>query len=281
MLGKQKLKRKNMKLINLTLISLLLLFGCTSAPENQDPIPTHESFKIESKKVGETRVINIWTPPEYVKTMDSLPVMYMADGGLKEDFPHIANTIAELVKSNSIKPIILVGIENTERRRDLTGPTEVEKDKEIAPVVGGSEKFRAFINDELFQEINKRYRTSNKKGILGESASGLFVMETFLLKPEMFDYYIAFDPSLWWNNHYLVRTAKEHLLNFPTTKKTLWFASSSAEDVYPFTKELAEILKSENLTNIKWSYTHEPKEEHTTIFRATKEKAIKSALTSE
>ena len=78
-----------------------------------------------------------------------------------------------------IKPLLLVGIENTQRRRDLTGFTEVEKDKEIAPIVGGSEKFRAFNKEELFPEIEKRYGTTSEKSIIGESASGLFVMETF------------------------------------------------------------------------------------------------------
>jgi len=198
----------------------------------------------------------------------------MADGGTKEDFPHIANTLAKLIKEKKIKPSILVGIENTQRRRDLTGFTEVAKDKEIAPIVGGSEKFRAFIKDELFPEISKRYRTTTEKSIIGESASGLFVMETFFLTPEMFDNYIAFDPSLWWNNHYLVRTAKEHLAKFPSSEKRIWFAGSDAEDVAPFTKELADIFKTENKENIKWKFSDEPKEKHTTIFRATKEKAI-------
>lgn len=90
----------------------------------------------------------------------------------------------------------------------------------------------------------------------------------------MFDNYIAFDPSLWWNNHYLIRTANEHLAKFPTTEKRLWFAGSDATDVSPFTKELAEILKAENLPNLDWKYSDEPKEQHSTIFRATKEKAI-------
>lgn len=99
-------------------------------------------------------------------------------------------------------------------------------------------------------------------------------METFFLTPEMFDNYIAFDPSLWWNNHYLVRTAKEHLTKFPTTNKRLWFASSNATDIVPYTKELAGILKTESLANLKWNYSDEPKEKHTTIFRATKEKAL-------
>lgn len=256
------------------LFILLSLSSCSNARQANDPIPVHETFKLYSNHIGEERVINVWTPENYKISKDSLPVMYMADGGIKEDFPHIANTLAKLIKEGKIGPLILVGIENTQRRRDLTGFTEVAKDKEIAAVVGGSEKFRAFIKDELFPEINKRYRTTAEKSIIGESVSGLFVMETFFLAPEMFDNFIAFDPSLWWNNHYLVRTAKEHLAKFATTDKRIWFASSNAKDVSPFTKELANIFQTENKVNIKWKFSDEPKEKHNTIFRATKEKAI-------
>lgn len=251
-----------------------LLTSCSNNSHPTDPIPDHETFTIQSIQVGEVRTINVWTPKDYPSYSKSLPVMYMADGGLKEDFPHIANTLAELIALKKIEPLILVGIENTQRRRDLTGITEVEKDKEIAPEVGGAEKFRAFIKEELFPEINKRYKTSNIKSIIGESASGLFVVETFFLAPDMFDNYIAFDPSLWWNNHYLVRTAKEHLANFPTTEKRIWFAGSNTEDISPFTRELAEHFKAENLSNVKWNYSDEPKETHGTIFRAAKEKAL-------
>lgn len=267
-----------MRFIYFSLLLCILFVGCGNSSQQKDPIPVHDSFTIDSKKVGEIRTINVWTPSEYKKSTDSLPVMYMADGGLEEDFPHIANTLAKLIKEKKIEPIILVGIENTQRRRDLTGPTEVEKDKEIAPLVGESENFRAFINDELFPEIDKRYRTSKKKGILGESLSGLFVMETLFLKPEMFDYYIAFDPSLWWNNHYLVRTAKEKLNNMPASVKKLWFAGSSATDISQYTNELSKILKYKNLKTLNWIYSDEPKEEHSTIFRATKEKALIWAL---
>src|SRR5690606_1498311 len=98
----------------------------------------------------------------------------MPDGGVQEDFPHIANTLSELIQNKKIPPFILVGIENTERRRDLSPPTEVEKDKEIAPVVGGSAVFRAFVQNELIPEINAKYRTTNEKGIIGESLAGLF-----------------------------------------------------------------------------------------------------------
>ncbi len=264
-----------MKFIYSYLLLTFFLISCSASAQIKDITPAHDEFLIVSKQVGETRNINVWTPPNYKTNRDSLPVMYMADGGIvEEDFPHIANTLAALIESKSIPPMILVGIANTQRRRDLTGPTAVAKDKEIAPVVGGSVKFRAFIEEELFPAINKRYRTTNEKSIIGESLSGLFVMETFFLTPEMFDNYIAFDPSLWWNNQYLVKTAKEHLAKFPTTEKRLWFASSSAKDIRNATKELAEIFKTQDISNLNYHYSPEPKEQHHTIFRATKEKAI-------
>lgn len=265
------------KLFYFSILMCILFLNCTNS-KLKDPVPSYETFKIDSKILGETRVINVYTPENYKNSTEKMPVLYMADGGIEEDFSHIANTISKLIKTDKIEPIILVGIENTQRRRDLTGYTEIAEDRKIAPVVGGSEKFRSFIKDELFPEINQKYRTSATKGIIGESASGLFVTETLFLKPEMFDFYIAFDPSLWWNNHYLVRTARENLKNLPAKKTKFWFAGSGATDISPHTQELAKILKSENAPNLQWEYSDEPKEKHTTIFRATKEKALIWAL---
>ena len=257
------------------LFYIILLVSSSNFAQIKDIVPTHDEFAIESKEVGETRNINVWTPPEYNSSTQTLPVMYMADGGIiDEDFPHIANTLAELIKAKQIPPMILVGIANTQRRRDLTGPTEVKKDKKIAPIVGESSKFRAFIKNELFLEISKRYRTNNQKSIIGESLSGLFVLETFFLAPEMFNNYIAFDPSLWWNDHFLLKNAKDLLVKFPKDQTKLWFAGSSTKEIEQYTKNLAELLATENNNYLKWTYSPEPKEDHNTIFRATKVKAL-------
>lgn len=264
-----------MKNWHFILLLHFLMYGCNSnAQQQQDPIPVHDSLKIDSKILGETRTINIWTPPQYAQQTDSLPVIYMPDGGINEDFPHIANTIAALIESKQIPPVMLVGIENIQRRKDLTGPTEVAEDKKVAPVIGGAEKFRNFIKEELFPEINKQYRTTEMKGIIGESLAGLFIVETFLTNPDMFDYYIAMDPSMWWNNHYLVRTANNYLSKFPANEKRLWFAGSKAKDISKYTNDFSKILASENLSTLKWKYSPEPKEQHQTIYRATKEKAL-------
>lgn len=256
------------------LLGSVFLLSCTNALQYNDPIPPHDSFTMESKNVNETRVINVWTPSNYKNKTDSLPVLYMADGGINEDFPHIANTISKLIENNSMPPIILVGIENTDRRIDLTGFSETESDAQYCPLTDGAKHFRAFIIEELMPDINKKYRTTNEKGLIGESLSGLFVMETFFLNPESFDFYIAMDPSLWWNNHYLEKNASQLFKNFPNKKTKLWFAGSGAEDISVHTNNLGKTLKNEAPDQLIWNYSDEPNEQHNTIFRATKEKAL-------
>lgn len=263
-----------MKILFNCLSIFLLFLNCPVQSQPADIIPEHQSFIIDSKELKEQRVINVWLPEDYDSSETKYPVLYMPDGGIQEDFPHIANTLSELIQNKKIPPFILVGIENTERRRDLSPPTKVEKDKEIAPVVGGSAVFRAFVQNELIPEINAKYRTTNEKGIIGESLAGLFIVETLMIQPDLFDYYIAMDPSLWWNDHNLVKTAKEKLTKFPTETKRFWFAGSKTKDINKFTNSLFQTLKSDAPKSLIWSYSDEPKEKHSTIYRATKEKAI-------
>jgi predicted alpha/beta superfamily hydrolase len=124
----------------------------------------------------------------------------------------------------------------------MTGPTEKEDDKKIAPQVDGSEAFRKFIRDELMPQIRERYRTTNETAIVGESLAGLFVVESFLLEADLFDTYIAIDPSLWWKGHKLVNEAGQLLRARPRLKKTLYFASSDEKGIVDDTQRFAEVL---------------------------------------
>ena len=99
-------------------------------------------------------------------------------------------------------------------------------------------------------------------------------METFLLNPDDFDFYIAMDPSLWWNNHHLDKNAAQYLANFPDKKIRLWFASSSASGMADATQNIVKAIEAVKSPSLIWKYDDEPKEKHNTIFRATKEKAI-------
>src|SRR4029078_3114562 len=137
------------------------------------------------------------------------PVLYMPDGGIGEDFLHVAGLVQGPGGNETMRPFMLVGIENTQRRRDLTGPTQNAEDRKIAPQVGGASAFRRFVRAERMPAVKARYRTTDETAIIGESLAGLFVVETLLTEPDLFDTYIAFDPSLWWNDGALVKDAPQ------------------------------------------------------------------------
>lgn len=242
-----------------------------------DVVPAHDTFTVASRAVGEARLINVYTPPAYrSSTTARLPVLYMPDGGVDEDFPHVVKTVDSLITLGVIRPVIVVGIPNTQRRRDLTGPTRVKSDSAIAPRVGGSALFRRFIRDELMPAVQARYRTTNERSIVGESLAGLFIVETFLLEPTLFDHYVAFDPSLWWNRGALVDSAAARLAAFDQAPRTLYLAASK-DDVDSETTRLANLLRTAPIS-VTRIFVPRPDQTHATIFAAEGPAGLARAL---
>lgn len=186
------------------------------------PIQIGESLTLASKLLGQDRVITVYLPPGYDKGEQRYPVIYLLDGGIAEDFHHITGIVQVLTANNGMAPTIVVGIQNVERRHDLVGPSDVAEDRKIAPNAGGAEKFRRFIAEELRPAIAARYRVGAHSTFLGESLAGLFVVETFLRQPELFDTYIAISPSLWWNDQQLPKQAAELMQGHDYTGKTIY-----------------------------------------------------------
>ena len=231
------------------------------------PLSIGETFTITSGVLGEVRTINVYRPAIYGDTTNMpLPVLYMPDGGIGEDFLHIAGLVQISTLNGTMRPFLLVGIENTERRRDLTGPTRVAEDSSIAPRVGGSAAFREFIRTELKPIIEARYRTTSESAIIGESLAGLFVVETLLYEPDLFDTYIAFDPSLWWNGSHLLSEATQRLRTGRYAGKTLYLASSSEAELADLTQRLVTLLETAAPEGFAWQYHAMPEETHGTIY---------------
>jgi predicted alpha/beta superfamily hydrolase len=251
---------------------LFLMFA--TVVSTASPLSIGETFTIESKILSETRRINVYLPPGYAEAPDGrFPVLYMPDGGMAEDFLHVAGLVQVSVGNGTMRPFVLVGIENTQRRRDMTGPTENAEDKKIAPRVGGSAEFRAFIRQELMPQIKARYRITNERAIVGESLAGLFVVETYLLEPELFNTYIAFDPSLWWNDRKLVDDAPRLLRAKPRPKTMLYLATSSEERIPGLTEKFAALLPAAAVHHEKM-----PGEKHATIYHPAALKAFRAVF---
>ncbi|WP_102796446.1 alpha/beta hydrolase [Bowmanella denitrificans] len=251
----------------LLVVCYICAAGLPAAPQALNPAPLNigQSFMLSSTVLGEERRINLYFPKAYFEQPDQpLPVLYMPDGGVHEDFVHIAGLVQIGSLNWTTRPVILVGIENTDRKRDLTGPTEDEEDKKISSVVGKSAEFRTFLRQELIPTIEQHYRTTAERGIIGESLAGLFVVETMLLEPDLFSNYIAVDPSLWWNQAALVKQAGERLKNGGHQGLRVHLAASSQQGIVEPTRQLAGILQQ--APGLDASFTEFPDETHLSVY---------------
>lgn len=256
---------------------LLAAGGVSKAVSAQAPHggSTQDSLVLHSRVLDEPRPINIYLPRAYaVEPTRRFAVLYMPDGGTHEDFPQVVATVDSLIALGEIRPVIVVGIANTERRRDMTGPTTVASDSAIAPRVGGSAAFRRFIAEELIPTIDERYRITGERHIIGESLAGLFIVETLVEQPDLFTGYVALDPSLWWNRGALVERAVERA-DFSPAGTLLFLASSDVVEIAGSTARLAELYRG---AGVAIHHHARPDLTHATIYRAMKVGALKAVL---
>jgi len=102
--------------------------------------------------------------------------------------------------------MIVVGIENTNRTRDLT-PTI---DNSIANS-GGNEKLISFIEKELIPYIDSTYPVEPYRMLIGHSYGGLSVINTLTNHTSLFNSYIAIDPSMGWNKQSFLKVVEKTL----------------------------------------------------------------------
>ena len=137
------------------------------------PLVVGETFTIASRVLGEERRINVYVPPRYGAEADApLPVLYMPDGGIAEDFLHVAGLVQVSVGNGTMRPFLLVGIENTERRRDMDRPDDADGTGASTRASAGAARsalhpHRADAGDR------RRYRTRTRRR-RRESLAGFF-----------------------------------------------------------------------------------------------------------
>ena len=114
--------------------------------------------------------------------------------------------------------------------------------------------------------IKTRYHTTGETAIVGESLAGLFVVETLVLEPDLFDTYIAFDPSVWWNRGRLITSAADQLRARPSLHKTLFLANGSDTALSIPTGRLAAALHTGAVPGLQTLHQPMLDETHATIY---------------
>lgn len=258
------------------------LASCAIAPTKNlsTPLAIGETFTLDSAILGEARRIHVFEPTVYGQPIDApLPNLCLLDGGPAEDFLHVAGLVQVLVSNGTMQPHRVIGIENTDRRRDLTGPTRNPRDLERAPTAGGSAAFRRFLGDELLPQLRLRYRSAPTSAIVGESLAGLFVVETLLTEPELFDVYVAVDPSLWWSDGELLSQAPTRLRELPAMgRKCVFLACSDEAQTAREIETLAASLIAARPDTVRVFREVLPEETHATVFHPAILRGFRAAL---
>lgn len=192
--------------IGLILLPLFALAAPTLARAEPVPQPLTIGETVTLEALGAERQVNIVLPPDYATDPDKRwPVIYQLDGALRQDLMMGAGLMRWGALWGRSEDAIIVGIETKDRQRELLPTTKDPAEAKRYPNAGESAAFRAWIANTVKPLIEARYRTDGSAFLVGESAAGHFVVETWAQDPQLFTGYAAISPSLQWDFEALSR----------------------------------------------------------------------------
>jgi uncharacterized protein len=241
---------------------ILLVLVSSSAFGQYDSGPA--KLTIKSSVLGEERTILVRTPPGYETNNLKYPVLYMTDGDAH--IGHTASTVQFLARNGRMSELIVVGITNTDRTRDLTPTKATGPESAQFATAGGADNFLKFIETEVIPEIEKRYRVQPYRILAGHSFGGLFAVHTLITRPELFNSYVAVSPSLQWSDDATLKRAEEFFKNRKELHATL-FASIGNEpgDIGKDFVAFKELLAKSKIKGFEWEAQQMTDEDHGSV----------------
>jgi predicted alpha/beta superfamily hydrolase len=245
--------------------AVLLLI--TTAAIAQPRTGTVKKLTIKSAVLGEDRVVLVRTPVGYETGKVSYPVLYMTDGDAHIN--HTASTIEFLTQNGRIPELIVVGVTNTDRTRDLTPVKSSQKNPagELQfPTSGGADNFLKFFETELIPEIEKQYRVQPYRIFAGHSLGGLFAIHAMMTKPGLFNSYVAVSPSLQWENDSELKRAEEFFKTQKEMKVTLFVSiGNEPGGIGADFDRFKELLSKTNIAGFDWQAERMADEDHGSV----------------
>lgn len=267
--------------MRLWLLALALAAGGATAavpplPPGAPPLSIGDTHRIVSAPLGEARVVNVVLPAGYKKAPEKrYPVLYLIDGGIEQDLLHVTGALHLGGVWGRSAEAIVVGIETKDRRKELTGPTTDAELLKRYPTAGASATFRAFIRDEVKPLIRASYRTSGRDAVIGESLAGLFILETYLDEPGLFEAYAAIDPSLWWDGEKLSRGAAAKI-GAAQQDRPIYLAMAREQAEKP--AAMKRVTDAVGAARTPWCLASRPDLLHSTIYQQLTPQALQFLL---
>lgn len=192
--------------MRLALILLAFLAAPTLVRAEPAPQPLTIGETVTLEVFGVERQVNIVLPPDYASAPEKRwPVVYQLDGALRQDLMMGTGLMRWGALWGRSADAIVVGIETKDRQRELLPVTHDPAEAKRYPTAGESAAFRAWLANTVKPMVEARYRTDGRTYLVGESAAGHFVVETWEEAPGLFTGYAAISPSLQWDFEALSR----------------------------------------------------------------------------
>ena len=218
----------------------------------------HDVHKFVSKSLGEERSVLVTLPERYESSDAKYPVVIMLDAHEPQNVM-MSGILDQQAWGGKLPPVILVGIQNTNRLRDLT-PTPTQR-----PTSGGGAKFLQFIETEVIPLIEKNYRTQPYRVIAGHSLGGLFVVYSLVERPDLFNAYIAASPVLGWDGNYLIRRAEDAFKQDKQWKKRFYAGVGDEPELMDAFNSFQSLLKRAKPKDFEYSFQQFKDENHGSV----------------
>lgn len=245
-----------------------------SDPDGQ-PIVIGSTHRIQSSVYGNEQLLTVRLPRGYHDNPERhYPIVFSVDGGPEQDFELLSGIAAEAEFSTSFERFIVVGVQTKDRYTQLT-PEWTRIDRQLLTdafggriVPGGAHTFRQYLERDVLPWALARYRT-DRKVITAVSLGGLFVIDTFLEQPDMFDDYIALTPAVWWDGGRIVDEAATKLSRHGASNRRIYFTMGD-EGVGtrsgPWLETLVAAFETSAPEGLQWAFVDRSgSEEHRTM----------------
>lgn len=240
---------------------VLFVFGFYSAmfgQIQQGSSVVHNIHKINSQILGEERTILVRVPANYNQIDTKFPVVYMLDAHAPQN-SMMVGIIEQQAWGGTMPEMIVVGIQNTNRTRDLT-PTKTERANS-----GGGDKFLDFLEKEVMPLVEKNYRTQPFRVFAGHSLGGLMAVYAFVSRPDLFNAYIAASPVLHWDKDFVIKRAEEIFKQNKDWKKTMFIALGDEPDYLKGFNSFQDLLKKTKPKNFEYEFQQFKNDNHGSV----------------
>ena len=256
----------------------MTIFLLSHSLRGQEDFRIGKSYAINSSILNEDCYYWISLPNDYSANENkSYPLVLLLDG--EKYFP-VVNGICHMYqngRSQLMPEAVLVGLKSNDRARDFTPTSSAAgRDGKSTPnkeSIGGSAKlYTRFLAEELLPLLISQYSISSDRLLIGHSYAGLFALNTFLFQPHLFSRYLVLDPSVWWDNGWIIKQYEERLsdLGYNNNQKLyLGFATKEVKS-----RSNINVEKAEGLIGIldnkqhyyQLTYQYFTNESHGTVF---------------